>query len=156
SRYGYQSKECSCDWAPTILCLLSGCRITEGGCTSLASALRSNPGSHLRELDLSYNHPGESGVKLLSDLLQDPTCKLETLRHCNLDTALYVSVTVCPSASPTVWTMAHGAGSDQGSSNVSVFVLRRYYFLILLHSVFVLKGCIHFIPFLILIHNCVR
>ncbi|XP_039902182.1 NLR family CARD domain-containing protein 3-like [Simochromis diagramma] len=36
---------------------LSGCLITEEGCTSLASALSSNP-SHLRELDLSYNHPG--------------------------------------------------------------------------------------------------
>ncbi|XP_039902732.1 ribonuclease inhibitor-like [Simochromis diagramma] len=40
---------------------LSGCLITEGGCTSLASALSSNP-SHLRELDLSYNHPGDSGM----------------------------------------------------------------------------------------------
>ncbi|XP_029283868.1 protein NLRC3-like [Cottoperca gobio] len=44
---------------------LSGCIITKEGCDSLASALKSNP-SHLRELDLSYNHPGESRVKLLS------------------------------------------------------------------------------------------
>uniref|UniRef100_A0A3Q2VSD9 B30.2/SPRY domain-containing protein n=1 Tax=Haplochromis burtoni TaxID=8153 RepID=A0A3Q2VSD9_HAPBU len=43
---------------------LSGCLITEEGCTYLASALSSNP-SHLRELDLSYNHPGDSGLKLL-------------------------------------------------------------------------------------------
>ncbi|XP_066515446.1 NLR family CARD domain-containing protein 3-like, partial [Hoplias malabaricus] len=50
---------------------LSGCMITGEGCSSLASALKSNP-SHLRELDLTYNHPGEFGVKLLSDLLQDP------------------------------------------------------------------------------------
>ncbi|XP_072558749.1 NLR family CARD domain-containing protein 3-like isoform X2 [Paramormyrops kingsleyae] len=57
---------------------LSGCRVTEEGCSSLASALRSNP-SHLRELDLSYNHPGDSGVKLLSAVLEDPSCKLETL-----------------------------------------------------------------------------
>uniref|UniRef100_A0A3P8QDT1 NACHT domain-containing protein n=1 Tax=Astatotilapia calliptera TaxID=8154 RepID=A0A3P8QDT1_ASTCA len=42
---------------------LSGCLITEEGCTSLASALSSNP-SHLRELDLRYNHPGDSGMKL--------------------------------------------------------------------------------------------
>nr|XP_023664863.1 stonustoxin subunit beta-like [Paramormyrops kingsleyae] len=57
---------------------LSGCRVTEEGCSSLASTLRSNP-SHLRELDLSYNHPGDSGVKLLSALLEDPSCKLEKL-----------------------------------------------------------------------------
>ncbi|XP_030608517.1 protein NLRC3-like [Archocentrus centrarchus] len=52
---------------------LSGCLITEEGCKSLVSALTSNP-SHLRELDLSYNHPGEAGVKLLEQL------RLETLR----------------------------------------------------------------------------
>uniref|UniRef100_A0A3P9CUW4 B30.2/SPRY domain-containing protein n=1 Tax=Maylandia zebra TaxID=106582 RepID=A0A3P9CUW4_9CICH len=50
---------------------LSGCQITEEGCASLASALKSNP-SHLRELDLSYNHPGDSGIKLLSPLREDP------------------------------------------------------------------------------------
>jgi len=42
--------------------------VTEEGCADLTSALSSNP-SHLRELDLSYNHPGDSGVKLLSDTL---------------------------------------------------------------------------------------
>ncbi|XP_036946892.1 NLR family CARD domain-containing protein 3-like [Acanthopagrus latus] len=58
---------------------LSGCLITEEGCTSLASALDSNP-SHLRELDLSFNHPGDSGVKLLSARLEDPGWRLDTLR----------------------------------------------------------------------------
>ncbi|XP_072235754.1 NLR family CARD domain-containing protein 3-like, partial [Leuresthes tenuis] len=50
---------------------LSGCMITEEGCASLAEAVTSNP-SHLRELDLSYNHPGDSGVKLLTAALKDP------------------------------------------------------------------------------------
>ncbi|KAM4559615.1 NLR family CARD domain-containing protein 3-like isoform 2-T2 [Odontesthes bonariensis] len=50
---------------------LSGCLITEEGCASLAEAVTSNP-SHLRELDLSYNHPGDSGVKLLRAALKDP------------------------------------------------------------------------------------
>uniref|UniRef100_A0A669AYY9 B30.2/SPRY domain-containing protein n=1 Tax=Oreochromis niloticus TaxID=8128 RepID=A0A669AYY9_ORENI len=58
---------------------LSGCLITEEGCTSLASALVSNP-SNLRELDLSYNHPGDSGMKLLSAGLKDPGWSLDTLR----------------------------------------------------------------------------
>ncbi|XP_032366226.1 NLR family CARD domain-containing protein 3-like [Etheostoma spectabile] len=58
---------------------LSLCMISEEGCTSLASALSSNP-SHLRVLDLSYNHPGDSGVKRLSALLEDPNCRLDTLR----------------------------------------------------------------------------
>uniref|UniRef100_A0A7N6AL38 B30.2/SPRY domain-containing protein n=1 Tax=Anabas testudineus TaxID=64144 RepID=A0A7N6AL38_ANATE len=58
---------------------LSGCLITEEGCASLASALSSNP-SYLRELDLSYNHPGDSGLKLLSAGLDDPHWRLDTLR----------------------------------------------------------------------------
>ncbi|XDV26212.1 hypothetical protein PO909_029974, partial [Leuciscus waleckii] len=54
---------------------LSGCMVTEGGCGYVSSALSSNP-SHLRELDLSYNHPGDSGVKLLTDKLEDPNYRL--------------------------------------------------------------------------------
>uniref|UniRef100_UPI003AB011AD uncharacterized protein n=1 Tax=Centroberyx gerrardi TaxID=166262 RepID=UPI003AB011AD len=57
---------------------LAGCLLTEEGCASLASALSSNP-SHLRELDLSYNHPGASGVKLLSAGLEDPHWRLDSL-----------------------------------------------------------------------------
>uniref|UniRef100_A0A673HXP3 Uncharacterized protein n=1 Tax=Sinocyclocheilus rhinocerous TaxID=307959 RepID=A0A673HXP3_9TELE len=58
---------------------LSNCSITEEGYLALASALRSNP-SHLIELDLTGNYPGQSGVKQLSDLLQDPNYQLKTLR----------------------------------------------------------------------------
>ncbi|KAM6957949.1 uncharacterized protein LKV04_022079 [Tautogolabrus adspersus] len=57
---------------------LSGCLITEECCASLASALSSTH-SHLRELDLSYNNPGDSGVKLLSTVLEDPQWSLDTL-----------------------------------------------------------------------------
>ncbi|XP_049328696.1 ribonuclease inhibitor-like [Astyanax mexicanus] len=57
---------------------LKFCSITEEGCAALASALKSNP-SHLRELDLMLNNPGESGKKLLSDLQKDPHFELETL-----------------------------------------------------------------------------
>ncbi|XP_067228282.1 NLR family CARD domain-containing protein 3-like [Chanodichthys erythropterus] len=55
---------------------LSNCSITEQDCISLASALRSNP-SHLRQLNLSKNKPGDSGVKLLNDLQKNPHCKLQ-------------------------------------------------------------------------------
>nr|XP_033504860.1 NACHT, LRR and PYD domains-containing protein 12-like [Epinephelus lanceolatus] len=58
---------------------LSGCLISEEGCVDLASALSSNP-SHLRELDLSYNHPGDSGMKLLSAGLNGPDWRLDTVR----------------------------------------------------------------------------
>ncbi|XP_077065435.1 NLR family CARD domain-containing protein 3-like [Siphateles boraxobius] len=57
---------------------LSGCMVTEEGCGYVSSALSSNP-SNLRELDLSFNHPGDSGVKLLNDNLKDSTYRLEKL-----------------------------------------------------------------------------
>uniref|UniRef100_A0A8C2AE05 Protein NLRC3-like n=1 Tax=Cyprinus carpio TaxID=7962 RepID=A0A8C2AE05_CYPCA len=59
---------------------LSGCMVSDEGCGYLALALSSNP-SHLRELDLSYNNPQQSGVQLISHL-NDPNYRLETL---NLD-----------------------------------------------------------------------
>ncbi|XP_051992150.1 NACHT, LRR and PYD domains-containing protein 3-like isoform X4 [Xyrauchen texanus] len=55
---------------------LSGCMVTEEGCCSVASASKL---SRLKELDLSYNHPGESGVRLLSEKLNDPNCTLDKL-----------------------------------------------------------------------------
>ncbi|KAL7863921.1 hypothetical protein AOLI_G00153410 [Acnodon oligacanthus] len=58
---------------------LEVCSITEEGCVALAKALKSNP-SHLKELNLNYNKPGDSGVKELSGLLEDPHCKLEKLQ----------------------------------------------------------------------------
>ncbi|KAL7859043.1 hypothetical protein SRHO_G00141900 [Serrasalmus rhombeus] len=54
------------------------CRITEKGCKALVKALKLNP-SHLRELHLGWNEPGESGVKMLSALQEDPHYKLEEL-----------------------------------------------------------------------------
>ncbi|KTG36990.1 hypothetical protein cypCar_00045296, partial [Cyprinus carpio] len=57
---------------------LSDCGVTDEGCAALVSALRSNP-SHLRELNLSGNEIGDSGVTLLSAGLADPHCKLEKL-----------------------------------------------------------------------------
>ncbi|XP_048056818.1 NACHT, LRR and PYD domains-containing protein 12-like [Megalobrama amblycephala] len=58
--------------------ILRRCNVTDEGCHYLASALCSNP-SHLRELNLSDNPLGESGVNMLSDLLKDPNCTLNKL-----------------------------------------------------------------------------
>ncbi|XP_039540918.1 NACHT, LRR and PYD domains-containing protein 4E-like isoform X3 [Pimephales promelas] len=57
---------------------LRDCYMTDEGCSDVTSALKSNP-SHLRELDLSENNLGDSGVKTLSDLLMNPQFKLEKL-----------------------------------------------------------------------------
>uniref|UniRef100_A0A8C2EHJ9 Uncharacterized protein n=1 Tax=Cyprinus carpio TaxID=7962 RepID=A0A8C2EHJ9_CYPCA len=59
---------------------LSGCMVTEEGCCYVSSALTSHP-SCLRELDLSYNHLGDSGVKLLSEKLKDPNCSLDKFKY---------------------------------------------------------------------------
>ncbi|XP_067265631.1 NACHT, LRR and PYD domains-containing protein 3-like isoform X2 [Chanodichthys erythropterus] len=54
---------------------LADCGVTDEGCAALASALRSNP-KHPRLMDLSQNKLGDSGVKLLSAVLEN---------HCNLE-----------------------------------------------------------------------
>ncbi|KAI5085670.1 ribonuclease inhibitor-like isoform X2, partial [Silurus meridionalis] len=61
------------------ICRLRDCGVSDEGCAALASALRSNP-SHLRELNLSENKVGDSGVKCYSAVLENPHCKLEILR----------------------------------------------------------------------------
>ncbi|XP_065138262.1 NLR family CARD domain-containing protein 3-like [Paramisgurnus dabryanus] len=58
---------------------LNACNITNEGCFALTSALRSNP-SHLTELVLIGNKLGDLGVKLISDLVNDPRYKLKKIR----------------------------------------------------------------------------
>uniref|UniRef100_H3CDY1 NACHT domain-containing protein n=1 Tax=Tetraodon nigroviridis TaxID=99883 RepID=H3CDY1_TETNG len=72
-----------CAYLQNPLCQLDtlrmwNCGLSESSCNSLAAALECNP-SHLRELNLSENKLQDSGVKLLSDLVNSPTYKLETL-----------------------------------------------------------------------------
>ncbi|KAI5086135.1 NACHT, LRR and PYD domains-containing protein 3 isoform X3, partial [Silurus meridionalis] len=60
------------------ICRMEYCGVSDEGCAALASALRSNP-SHLRKLDLSGNKVGDTGVKFLSAVLENPHCKLKIL-----------------------------------------------------------------------------
>uniref|UniRef100_A0A672KCJ6 NACHT, LRR and PYD domains-containing protein 12-like n=1 Tax=Sinocyclocheilus grahami TaxID=75366 RepID=A0A672KCJ6_SINGR len=57
---------------------LKDCRVTTQGSIEIASALLSNP-SHLRELDLHWNNPGDDGVEKLSAVIKHPLSQLETL-----------------------------------------------------------------------------
>ncbi|XP_072893994.1 NACHT, LRR and PYD domains-containing protein 3-like [Hemitrygon akajei] len=51
--------------------------LTDSGAEDLVSALSTNPS--LTELNLSDNKLGDSGVKLLSDALRNPECKIQKL-----------------------------------------------------------------------------
>ncbi|KAG5836412.1 hypothetical protein ANANG_G00254400, partial [Anguilla anguilla] len=65
--------------------ILNSCDLTEKSCDIVASALQSS-NSPLRDLDLSYNKLGDSGVELLCAGLMSPNCKLQRLGlgWCNL------------------------------------------------------------------------
>uniref|UniRef100_A0A8P4G1Z0 Protein NLRC3 n=1 Tax=Dicentrarchus labrax TaxID=13489 RepID=A0A8P4G1Z0_DICLA len=72
-----------CDFLESPHCRLEAlrlwdCSLSEISCDCLGSALSNR--SHLRELDLSDNNLQDSDVKLLSDLVESPLCRLETLR----------------------------------------------------------------------------
>uniref|UniRef100_A0A3P9L336 B30.2/SPRY domain-containing protein n=1 Tax=Oryzias latipes TaxID=8090 RepID=A0A3P9L336_ORYLA len=71
---------------------LSGCLITKTGVDHLAKALSSNP-SHLKELHLTFNHPGDSGVRVLLEGWKDPNW-IEELQKTFLSSSDAVDLTL--------------------------------------------------------------
>ncbi|KAI5090939.1 NACHT, LRR and PYD domains-containing protein 12 isoform X3 [Silurus meridionalis] len=71
---GLENPQCTLE-----MLLMCCCNVTGAGCAALASALRSNPSSRVREIYLYGNKTNEVGVKMLNDLVKDPQCKLEKL-----------------------------------------------------------------------------
>ncbi|XP_058243412.1 NACHT, LRR and PYD domains-containing protein 12-like isoform X2 [Hemibagrus wyckioides] len=100
--------------------VLSDCNIKEEGYTALAEALKSNPSSHLIELDLRGNDPGESGMKQLRNLINDPKCKLKTLRVLKSPDAQKASdhLTEVLGINPILQTDLNLSGKIKGDSGV--------------------------------------
>uniref|UniRef100_A0A8C1RAK6 Uncharacterized protein n=1 Tax=Cyprinus carpio TaxID=7962 RepID=A0A8C1RAK6_CYPCA len=98
---------------------LFDCSITEKQCLILTSALKSNP-SHLRELNLSWNELGDSGVKNLSDLLMNPQCKLEKLQlsDCSITEEGYKALASALRSNPSHLIELDLTGNDPGQSGV--------------------------------------
>ncbi|KAI4891352.1 hypothetical protein NFI96_025301, partial [Prochilodus magdalenae] len=99
---------------------LSDCHITGDGYAALALALKSNPSSNLKELDLRRNNPGDNGVEILADLLQDEKFKLETLRLLKSSEAEEAcsSLTDVLGINPLLQTELDLKGKIQGDSQV--------------------------------------
>lgn len=74
-----------------LVCRLSGCQVSEDGCTFLAKALESKTTCFLKQLDLSYNHPGVNGVTTLSATAPYRNMSLE-IWYVNMSGCVFICV----------------------------------------------------------------
>ncbi|XP_076832903.1 NACHT, LRR and PYD domains-containing protein 3-like isoform X2 [Brachyhypopomus gauderio] len=87
--------------------MMSNCGITTEGCGFLGPVL-SSKSSHIRELDLSQNNIGDSGVKELSNTLKKVSCELDTLKlnNCNLSADSCAALGLILSTNSTLKTLS--------------------------------------------------
>ncbi|XP_062861061.1 ribonuclease inhibitor-like [Trichomycterus rosablanca] len=99
---------------------LSQCNLTDEGCSALFQVLSSDS-STVRELDLSNNQIQDSGVRLISDLLNNPNCKLHTVRlsDCGVREEGYAALAEALRSNPSSELMELDlGGNDPGDSGV--------------------------------------
>ncbi|XP_057182664.1 protein NLRC5-like isoform X2 [Triplophysa rosa] len=100
---------------------LNSCRITAEGCAALTAALNENP-SHVKELNLSGNTLGDSGIKNISHLMKNSLCTLKKLKlsECSITEEGYRCLSEAVRSNPSHLISLDLSGNDPGPSGVKL------------------------------------